>query len=70
MEKLNNIDQLNNYLPKDMIVEKYPQFTINQLTWLEINRERYQLTHAIKRIGRRLYFHVPSLIDWIEKQNS
>lgn len=69
-EREHKLSELDDYLHKDLIVKYFPQFTRNQLIWLEINRERFNLSHAIKRIGRKLYFHIPSLIAWIEKQDA
>lgn len=67
MSTNNNLD---NYQPIDRIIKTHPQLTVNQLRWIVANKERYKIAHAIKRIGRRLYFHIPSLSKWIEQQNA
>lgn len=59
---------LDDYQPIEYINKLHPQITINQLKWIVANKERYKIAHAIKRIGRRIYFHVPSLLSWIDEQ--
>jgi hypothetical protein len=65
-----NINELKNYQDIETLRINYPQFSENQWRWIAVNKERYDLAHAIKKIGRKLYFHVPSLISWIEKQDA
>lgn len=69
-EREHKLSELDDYLHKDLIVKQFPQFTKNQLIWLEVNRDRYHLSHAIKRVGKKLYFHMPSFIEWLGKQNA
>ena len=61
---------MTDYDHMEGICTKYPQFSKNQLRWLVANKERYGIAHAIKRIGRRLYFHIPSFILWVSEQNA
>lgn len=61
---------LDDYQNLESITLKYPQITINQLRWIVANKERFQIEHAIKRIGKRLYLHIPSLLAWIESQHA
>ena len=57
---------LNDYMDLDEIVKKYPKhFTKNQLRWLVQGKENFGLSHAIIKIGRKLYFNVPLLIQWV-----
>jgi hypothetical protein len=65
-----NVKGADDYQTMDAIEKQHPQFTKNQLRWLVANKDRYQISHAIKRIGRRLYFHMPSLLCWISEQNA
>jgi hypothetical protein len=72
MEKklASTINDLLEYQDINSITGKYPQITKNQLRWIVANKERFKIDHAIKRIGRRLYFHIPSLLEWISKQDA
>lgn len=58
--------ELNSYQTIVDIINKYPQFSINQLRWIVVNKERYGLSNAIKRIGKKLYFHMPTFVDWVD----
>lgn len=61
---------LDDYQPIENIHREHPQITINQMRWIIVNKDRYKIAHAIKRIGRRIYFHVPSLLQWIDEQSA
>lgn len=61
---------LDEYQHMDMLEKTHPQISKNQWRWIAANKDRYGISHAIKRVGRRLYFHVPSLIKWIEEQEA
>jgi hypothetical protein len=66
-----NSEGLNDYSHIDGLISSYPQlFTKNQIRWIVANKDRYEIDHAIKRIGRRLYFHVPSLLTWVDQQKA
>jgi hypothetical protein len=73
---MNNITQRDNktelheYQSIETIAKVYNQFSINQLRWIIANKERYGLSNAVKRIGRKIYFHMPSLTEWVEQQNA
>lgn len=58
------------YMDLKSITEKYPQFTKNQLRWLIACKDEKGINHIIKRVGRRIYFNIPSFLEWIEKQNA
>lgn len=62
--------QLDEYQSIYDIAQHNSQFSVNQLRWIVANKERYGLAGAIKRIGRKLYFHVPSLVAWVEQQEA
>lgn len=62
--------QLNEYLDIDSITARFPQFTKNQLRWIIANKDRYEIASAIKRVGRKIYFHVPSFSNWIAGQSA
>ena len=63
-------NELNDYQNIDIIANNHPQFSKNQLRWIVANKERYQISHAIKRIGKKIYFHVPSLVAWVETRSA
>lgn len=63
-------DELDQYLDLQTFVRRYPQFKEGQMRWLVVKRKEYGLEKAIKRLGRRLYFHVPSFIKYIESQEA
>jgi len=65
-----NYTKLEEYLDLQTLIQKYPQFKEGQIRWLVVNKKQNGLDFAIKRIGRRLYFHIPSFLEWIEKQIS
>lgn len=62
--------QLTEYLDMHTLVERHPQFKEGQMRWLVVKKDENGLAFAIKRIGRRLYFHVPSLLKWIDSQKA
>lgn len=62
-----NLDQ---YLDIQSIIDRNPQFTLGQLRWLVVKKKENGLEPAIKRLGRKLYFHVPTLLNWISDQKS
>lgn len=65
-----NTTTLDDYQPIEGITKMHPQLTVNQLRWIVANKDKYKIAHAIKRVGRKLYFHVPSLLHWISEQNA
>ena len=58
--------KLDDYLDIETFVKRYPQIKVNQLRWLVVKKKKYGLEDSIKRLGRRLYFHVPSIIKFLE----
>ncbi len=62
--------ELDQYLDLRSLVERYPQFKENQLRWFIVKKKELGLEPAIKRLGRRIYFHVPTFIQWINEQHS
>lgn len=62
--------QLDEYLDMQSIPKHHPQFTLPQLRWFVVRKKELGLEKVIKRLGRRLYFHVPSFLKWIETQNA
>lgn len=52
------------------IHEQHPQISKNQLRWIVVNKDCNGMSGAIKRVGKKLYFHMPSFIEWIGKQNA
>ena len=69
MEKTQQ-NNLADYQSIQSITTSHPQISVNQIRWIVANKERFQIEHAIKRIGKRLYIHMPSLLAWIESQNA
>ena len=65
-----NKTELHEYQSIDTIVKSSKLFSINQLRWIIANKKRYGLSNAIKRIGRKIYFHMPSLTQWVEQQDA
>jgi hypothetical protein len=61
---------LSDYQHIQAITVSHPQISVNQLRWIVANKGRFKIEHAIKRIGRRIYFHIPSLLEWIKQQNA
>ena len=61
---------LEDYLDLKTFIKKYPQFTEGQLRWIVVCKDKLGLADAIKRVGKRLYFHVPTFVKWIESQNA
>ena len=59
--------QLKDYLDIPSTVEN-SRFTKNQLRWLVVKRKENGLDGAIKRVGRKLYFHIPTFLKWVEEQ--
>jgi len=46
-------------------VEVHDQFHLNQLKWLLRNRKYNGLDKAVRKIGKRIYFHEQLFADWI-----
>lgn len=62
--------QLDQYLDLETFIERYPQFKKGQMRWFVVRRKEMGLDKAIKKLGRRLYFHVPTFVQWVESQNA
>jgi hypothetical protein len=62
--------QLNEYLDLQTFIERHPQFNKGQMRWFVVKKKENGLAPAIKRLGRRLYFHVPTFLKWVEAQNA
>lgn len=62
--------QLDQYLDLRTMVERYPQFKEGQMRWLVVNRDENGLAPAIKRLGRKLYFHLPTFLKWVDSQKA
>ncbi|MBN9287580.1 MAG: hypothetical protein BGO43_04160 [Gammaproteobacteria bacterium 39-13] len=62
--------QLDQYLDLQTFIQRYPQFKEGQMRWLVVKKSENGLAPAIRRIGRRLYFHVPSVLSWVEAQKA
>ncbi len=60
--------ELDQYLDLRSFVTRYPQFKEGQLRWFVVRKKQLGLEPAIKRLGRRLYFHVPTFLKWIDEQ--
>jgi hypothetical protein len=61
---------LEEYLDIKSFIKQYPQFKEGQLRWFVVRKNELGLSGAIKRLGRRLYIHVPSFIRWVESQSA
>lgn len=62
--------QLDEYLDLQTFLKRYPQFKEGQMRWFVVKKEENGLSPAIRRLGRRLYFHVPTFLQWVEAQNA
>lgn len=58
------------YLDLQSFIKCYPQFTENQMRWFIVRKKELGLSSAIKRLGRRLYIHVPTFFKWVESQHA
>lgn len=65
-----NGNQLSDYLDLDTLIAQYPQFSKSQMRWLVVKKAQNGLASAIKKVGRRLYFHIPSFLRWLELQSA
>ena len=61
---------LDDYLDIPTFLRRYPQFKEGQLRWLVVKKKENGLDKTLKRLGRKLYFHVPSVIELLESQDS
>jgi hypothetical protein len=57
------------YLSTDQVItsDSFP-FTRGQLNHYLTQRHKNGLNSAVRKIGKRIYFHEPSLVEWIESQ--
>jgi hypothetical protein len=60
----------NEYLDLKSFLTQYPQFKEGQIRWLIVNKNLNGFCIVLKRIGRRLYIHVPSFIEWMSAQHA
>lgn len=58
--------QLKDYLLIPSFAERYPEFPESRLRWLIVKKKENGLEKVIRRIGRRIYIHVPSFLQWVE----
>ncbi len=70
LNKRLNETQLDQYLDVQSLIKRHPQFQEGQLRWFVVRKKELGLDSVIKRLGRRLYFHVPSFLKWIEEQKA
>lgn len=63
-------NQLDDYLDLQSIPKQHPQFKEGQLRWFVVRKKELGLEQAIKKLGRRLYFHMPTFLKWIESQKA
>jgi hypothetical protein len=61
---------LDEYLDLKTFLKRFPQFKEGQLRWFIVCKEKLGLTSAFKRLGRRLYIHVPTFLKWVELQDA
>lgn len=62
--------RLNEYLDLQTFIEQHPQFNLGQMRWFVVKKKENGLAPAIKRLGRRLYIHVPTFLNWVEAQGN
>lgn len=62
--------KLEDYLDIKSFLEKYPQFSESQIRWLIFKKEKLGVTHVFRRLGKRIYIHVPSYLDFLKNQPS
>lgn len=60
--------RLDEYLDLRSFLERYPQFREGQMRWFVVKKKENGLEGAVRRLGRRLYFHVPTFLKWVEEQ--
>lgn len=65
-----SVVQIDEYLDIESMIGRFPQFSKNQLRWIVANKEKYKIACAIKRVGRKLYFHMPTFSSWLDAQDA
>lgn len=50
-------------------VENYPAFTIGGLRHLIFFERRNGFKKCVRRVGRKVLLHVPSVFEWIDENN-
>lgn len=63
-------DRLDDYLDLASFLKRYPQFKESQMRWLVVKKSTNGLDKCIKRLGRRLYFHIPTFLEWVKNQKA
>jgi hypothetical protein len=59
--------ELDNWLTVNQTVMRYPQFTKNQLKWQLRDRASNGMDNCVKKLGKRLYIHIPKFSEWMAK---
>lgn len=65
-----NKTQLDDYLDFPTFLQRNVQFKLGQLRWLVAMKKKNGLETAFHRIGRRLYIHVPTFLEWVRSQKA
>jgi len=55
------------YLNMKLLLERYP-FTKGQIRKFLSNRDKNGFSNCVRKIGKRLYFRVDLLDEWIEER--
>lgn len=64
-----NNAQTQSLLTVKQFVENYPAFTIGGLRHLIFFERRNGFKKCIRRVGRKVLLHVPSVFEWIDEKN-
>jgi hypothetical protein len=61
---------LDDFQPPEVISDKYPQFPAPTLRWFLRQRHLNGLDAHVRRVGKKLYIHVPGFAAWIDSRPS
>lgn len=63
-------DQIQPLLTIRQFSEKYPAFNQGGLRYLIFYAHRNGFKKCIRRVGRKVLLHVPSVFAWVDEQNN
>ncbi|MFV8817149.1 hypothetical protein [Haliea sp. E17] len=64
-------EELREYVASSDLPRLFPrQFSTAQIQWVMRQRHVNGLEHAVIRLGKKLYVHLPSFRDWVVAQRN
>jgi hypothetical protein len=61
---------LNDFQPPEAIAGQFPQFSESSIRWWLRERRNNGLAPHVRKIGKKVYLHVPGFMAWINSRTA